>query len=273
MRTTVLLALLFVSQAAVGPAFDVASIKPNKSGTNMSKLDLQPGGRFTATNVSLHMLINFAYGDGTPLPPNRLIFGQNWNAGHRDLANERFDVLAKGDTVLAQSDLPTALRALLAERFKLVIHNETRDRPTYALVLDRSDGRLGPRLKRSAVDCRNPKEAPPAADGTPSCGFRNSPGHAAGRATLADLAQRLLSRAVEDQRVVEDQTDLDGTFDFDLEWTPTATAPPNAAGPPADPNGVSIFTALREQLGLKLEARRNSINVFVIDHAEYPKDN
>jgi uncharacterized protein (TIGR03435 family) len=88
---------------------------------------------------------------------------------------------------------------------------------------------------------------------------------------MADLARRLLARAVEDQRVVEDRTGLEGTFEFDLEWTPNQPSPPDApAGPPIDPNGASLFTALKEQLGLKLEPQRDQIDVLVIDRAEYP---
>jgi uncharacterized protein (TIGR03435 family) len=271
MRTALCLALILAVQTTAAPSFDVAAIKPNKSGTNRSNLDLQPGGRFTAINVSLFMLINVAFGDGGPLPPNRLVFAPQWHGGKDSLATERFDILAKADGELKQSDIPAALRALLADRFKLVVHHETRERATYALMLVRADGRLGPRLKRPAVDCSNPNAAPPNADGTPSCGFRSLPGRATGRATMADLARRLLARAVEDQRVVEDRTGLEGTFEFDLEWTPNQPSPPDApAGPPIDPNGASLFTALKEQLGLKLEPQRDQIDVLVIDRAEYP---
>src|ERR1051326_872919 len=197
MRTLLTLALILAAQT-VAPLFDVAAIKPNKSGTNQSKLDLQPGGRFTAINVTLLMLVNSAYGDGGPLPPNRLVLAPQWHGGKDALATEHFDILAKADGELKQSDIPAAMRALLADRFKLVVHHETRDRPTYALMLVRADRRLGPRLTRSAIDCSNPGAAPPNADGTPSCGFRNRPGRATGRATIADLARRLLAIAVED---------------------------------------------------------------------------
>src|ERR1051326_3989919 len=214
------------------PVFEVASIKANTLGTNQSKLDLQPGGRFTAINVSFFMLVNFAYGDGAPLPPNRLVFGPQWNGGDGRLSTDRFDILAKGADVRTQKDVPAALRALLAERFKLVVHHESRERPVYALllaradrplrprlrrstihcaaprspppadapVLPRADRRVGARLRRSTIDCADPSAAPPNADGSPPCGFRNAPGRATGRATIGDLVRRLLSRAVEDHR-------------------------------------------------------------------------
>ena len=275
MRSGVLLAaLLAASSQTPTPTFDVASIKPNRSGTNQSRLDLQPGGRFTAINVSLFMLINFAYGDGGPLPPNRLVFGAKWHADGNRLDTERFDILAKGSDDLTQKDIPGALRALLEDRFRLALHHDTRDRPTYALVLDRADARLGPRLRRSAIDCSNPAAPPPAPDGTSACGFRNRPGSASGRVTIATLVERLLARAVEDQRPIEDRTGLEGTYEFELEWTPVAPPPADApGGPPIDPNGASLFTALREQLGLKLEPRKGSIDVIVVDRAEYPRQN
>jgi uncharacterized protein (TIGR03435 family) len=105
-------------------------------------------------------------------------------------------------------------------------------------------------------------------------GFRNAPGRATGRATIGDLAQWLLARAVEDQRVVDDRTGLAGTYEFDLEWTPAAPAPADApTGPPVDPGAPSLFTALREQLGLRLEPQKDQVDVLVVDHAEYPSVN
>jgi uncharacterized protein (TIGR03435 family) len=249
--------------------FEVASIKPNKSGSNRVNLDLQPGGRFIAVNVSLENLVRVAYSEEGPLPPNRLSISAQW------IKRERFDIEAKASGDLTRRQLPAALQMLLVERFKLVVHHETRELPTYALVLARTDGRLGPRLRRSDVDCSDPQNAPPAAaDGTPSCGFRNFPGKATGRVTMSDLAQRMLINALDDRRPIEDRTGLAGTFEFDLEWTPDRPSPPRPAdappAPPIDPNGASIFTALREQLGLKLEPRKGQIDIVVVDHAEPP---
>jgi uncharacterized protein (TIGR03435 family) len=91
---------------------------------------------------------------------------------------------------------------------------------------------------------------------------------------MADLAMRLLNNAVDDHRPVEDRTGLSGTFEFDLEWTPVAPVPADA--PPAplvDPNGISLFTALREQLGLRLEPAKQRIDILVVDRAERPTAN
>jgi uncharacterized protein (TIGR03435 family) len=90
---------------------------------------------------------------------------------------------------------------------------------------------------------------------------------------MADLATRLLNAAVDDHRPIEDHTRLTGTFEFDLEWTPVLPVPADAPpAPPVDPNGPPLFTALREQLGLKLEPAKNLIDIVVVDHAERPTE-
>jgi uncharacterized protein (TIGR03435 family) len=129
-------------------------------------------------------------------------------------------------------------------------------------------------LKRSDVDCADPREfTAKNADGTSKCGFRSLPGSAKGRATIGNHA-RFFSSPTADHRPVENRTGLEGTFEFELEWTPemavSADAPP---GPPVDPNGPSFFTAVREQLGLKLEPRKRPIDVLVVDRAEHPTEN
>ena len=264
------------SRDASRPAFEVASIKPNKSDSN--RVDITPqGGRFTATNVSLGGLIRIAYGTPRALPLNQLSVSAKWigGPGQRYLESDRFDVVAKAEGDPSPAQMNLMIRTLLADRFKLVVHHETKQLPMYALVLARTDGRLGPRLRRSDVDCSDPGNAPPpAADGTPSCGFRSFPGKATGRVTMSALAQRMLSNALDDHRPVEDRTGLAGTFEFDLEWTPDRPAPPRPAdappAPPIDPNGASIFTALQEQLGLKLEPQNGQIDTLVVDSAEQP---
>ena len=259
------------------PSFEVASIKPNKSVSNRTNLDLQPGGRFVATNVELRMLIGVAYGEGYgPLPLNRMVVNvRGFGGGAGYDSNDRFDIVAKADGELTREQLPVALQQLLADRFKLVVHHETKESPIYQLILARTDGRLGPKLRRSDVDCSD-MNAPAAKndDGTSKCGFRRLPGKASGRATMADLATRLLNSAVDDHRPVEDRTGLRGTFEFDLEWTPTLPVPADAPpAPPVDPNGPPLFTALREQLGLRLEPAKQAIDILVVDHAEHPTEN
>jgi len=176
------------------------------------------------------------------------------------------------------------LRALLVERFKLVVHTESRDMPIYALVPARRDGTLGPALHPSTSDCSaaaarsNAPSGPPAAGSAP-CGIRIGGGAGtmvAGGASMGQLAGTLMNWV---GRMVFDRTGLTGSYDFTLSWTPDQMpqgfGQKVAAGglAPADPNGASIFTAVQEQLGLKLEAQRGPVEVVVIDRAEKPVGN
>jgi uncharacterized protein (TIGR03435 family) len=262
----------------------VASVKPNNSGDGRAFYQNQPG-RFTATNITLRMLIRQAY----QLADFQISGGPGW------IGADHFDVVAKvaktdgdgQDSVPgAQPSSPTPLqlmiRALLAERFKLTVHSETKDLPIYALVMARSDGRLGAELHRSETDCAAqmaaargrgvpPAPPPPPQPGAPMpCGVRMGPGTmVAGGATLSQVVNNL-SMFV--GRVVLDRTGLTGTFDVNLTWTPDQMPqrPPGAPDPPVDPNGPSIFTAVQEQLGLKLDSQRGPVEVLVIDRAEHP---
>jgi uncharacterized protein (TIGR03435 family) len=260
-----------------GPSFEVATIKQNKSDSNRVNMDLQAGGRFIASNVTLQVLVSVAYGEPyAPLQANRLVWNQQWIGakGNGYATADRFDIEAKAGRDLPREQLPNALQKLLVERFKLVVHHEVKELPTYHLMLTRADGRLGPKLRRSDVDCSDPT-APASKndDGTSKCGFKRLPGRATGRATMAQIAAPLLNGSVDDHRPVEDHTGLKGTFEFDLEWTPVQPVPADAPpAPPVDPNGPSLFTALREQLGLKLEAAKSSIDILVVDHAERPTE-
>jgi bla regulator protein BlaR1 len=267
---------------AATPTFEVASIKPNNSGDGRVMLQNQPGGRFTATNVTLRLLIRQAY----QLQDFQITGGPGW------LNDDHFDIVAKGEAGTPQNALsamqspsPTPvqlmIRALLAERFNLVVHNETKDQPIYALILARSDRRLGPELKKSDTDCaavmaaargRGGAPPPPPGPGQPMpCGIRIGMGNMVlGGATLSQFAASL-SMFV--GRVVLDRTGLTGAFDLNLTWTPVQMPqpPPGAPElPPIDPNGPSIFTAVQEQLGLKLDSQRGPVEMLVIDKAEHP---
>ncbi len=268
--------------------FEVASVRPNTSSNTRARVEMQPGGRYTVTNVPLRTLVINAYG----LQATQLLGAPDWIA-------ERFDIIAKADEELGPLELgPPAsreapsreqlmMRSLLAERFKLSVHRESRDMPVYHLVLARNDGKLGPELKPSSIDCRALIEArmaqglkpePPQPGERPQCGAWVGFGElTAGGQPLRELIS-LLSATV--QRNVVDRTGLSGNFDIHLKWTPDQL-PPRPAGLPADqpvrmngvvidPNGPSIFTALQEQLGLKLEPARGPVEVLVIDHVERP---
>src|SRR5437868_4839883 len=148
------------------------------------------------------------------------------------------------------------LQSLLADRFGLIAHKEKRDGQVYALTLARPDGKLGPQLSRSAVDCT----ALARAGGPPpqgACSMRVGNGTLAARSvTMSDIARVLMGSV---DRIVVDRTGLEGAYDVDLAWTPNPTP---------DSPGASIFTALQEQLGLKLEAARAPVDVVVIDRIE-----
>jgi uncharacterized protein (TIGR03435 family) len=271
---------------AAAPKFEVASVKINKSGETSVRIGMQPGGRFTATNVSLRALIRFAY----QLQDFQIVGGPDWVASDR-MASDRYDIVAK-----AENDVPPGppgtvgpmqlmTRSLLEERFKLAVHQESRELPIYALVVARSDGKLGAKLSPSTVDCQammkealgrgGPPAPPPQVNGRPVCGMRSGAGQMVGGGfPLSQLAASLSGMV---QRVVIDRTGLKGNYDLELTYTPDqmpqGTPPPGAPAPAIDPGGPSIFTALQEQLGLKLESQRGPVDVLVIDRAERPTEN
>jgi uncharacterized protein (TIGR03435 family) len=280
MRSSLLLAAALALQAtSTQPSFEVASVKQNKSGTGFVQI-AAPGGQFKATNVPLRMLIRNAY----QLQDFQIIGAPSW------VDTDRFDINAKaegdpGPAVVAPGQpgpIMLMIRSLLADRFKLKVHTETREMPIYALVLTRSDGKLGSALNRSTTDCaalraasRNAPPPVPAPGERMMCGMRIAPGMISGGGIpLSQLATQL---SVSVQRIVVDKTGLGGDYDFDLKWTPDqlpqGTPPPGAPPlPPIDPNGPSIYTAVQEQLGLKLDSQRGPVNVLVIDGVEHPTE-
>jgi uncharacterized protein (TIGR03435 family) len=256
------------------PRFDVASVKPTAGGQvrvgdkiwTTAGLNFKPGGAFEAVNVTLGSIIRFAYG----LRDFQTVGAPEW------VDTERFDIQARGPQGAPDSDNPLRLQSLLAERFALNVHRETRDRPSYALVLARADGSLGPRLRRSQVPSAsglgNGQCAPPGPPGPFNlrlCGV-----------TMAQLADRYLQMYMD--RTVIDRSGLAGGFDLVLHFENRMIPgvglggglppSPQAAEPPA-PDAVSIFTALEEQLGLKLEPQTGPAEVLVIDHVERPTAN
>jgi bla regulator protein blaR1 len=272
------------------PSFEVASVKHNKSDSPGVRLFFQPGGRLVAENVTLQFLIAAAYGDPRPLADFQIVGGPKW------INTDRFNVIAKaeGDPQPGADGPPpimfAMLRTLLAERFKVRVHDETREMPIYTLVKARNDGKTGEHLKRSTTDCaalmksagRDRPPTPPSPTERPPCGMRMGFGNlSVGGMTVLQFAGAI-SRMPGINRVVVDRTGLDGAYDIDLQWTPDQL-PPRAAGAAADgpirvngvdidPNGPSIFTAIQEQLGLKLESTKGPVHVIVIDAVDQPTD-
>ncbi len=251
------------------PRFEVASVKPNNSGDTRSMI-AWPKGLFTATNMELRMLIGQAYG----IPPQIQRF--TLAGGPDALLSARFDVQARLPQTAAEGPHLPMLRTLLAERFTLRVRTESRPTPIYALTLARGDRRLGPELRSSTIDCNTererlrergerftPENAPRDARGRPLC-WGSSQFAVPGALTLtnagpiADLIRAV--QAVTDRPII-DATGLSGTFEWQLVF---------AFGAKANPDLPSPFTALQEQLGLKLDARTGPYDVLVIDSLEPP---
>jgi uncharacterized protein (TIGR03435 family) len=276
------LAASISAQTDSRPAFAVATVKKNTTGADAQSMRLQPGGRLVATNQPLRRLIVFAYG----IQPQQLAGGPAW------LETDRFDIVAQAEDTLSPTPpggppgpAQQMMQRLLAERFGLVVRTESRETPVYALTLARSDRRLGPKIKPAARDCLAlmtaapggvPVTAPQLADGRPACGARRdgSGRVMAGGTDMKMLATQLLAGQVD--RLVIDRTGLTGAFDFELEYA--LDTPGRGGPPPPDPATVvsdrpSLFAALEEQLGLKLQPQRAPVDVLVIDRVAPPTEN
>ncbi len=262
------------AQAPAATAFEVASVKPNRTGDGRVMVGVQPGGRYNATNVPLMLILRQAFN----VQDFQIVGGPDW------IKSDRFDIIAKApDGVEFTADvMRPMLRSLLTERFKLTFHNETRDMAIYALMKARPDGKLGPGLTPAAVDCAGrgrrggggPPPAPPQPGQKMECGMMIGPGRLnAGGMPMSNLATNLAPQV---GRIVIDRTELTGNYDFELIYAPEVAgsvgAPPliNGGPVPVDPNAPNLFTALQEQLGLKLDSQRGPVDVVVIDRLEQP---
>ena len=269
-------------------SFEVATIKPNTSSDQRVRLMIDPSGRFNAEGVALRMIIEEAY----DIKEAQLIGAPGW------LGTERYTIQAKADDAVAEEMrkanpekrkeiMMEMIRGLMEERCKLALKNETRDLPIYSMVV----GKEGPRFHESAplpTDVASPSGTGPAGDGPRrmSQGIRmNGRGDLTVMAAPLDLLANVLSRQL--GRPVVNNTGLKGAYDFGLKWTPDEAegqmfkgagagpgGPPSAdAPPPTDAPGPSLFTAMQEQLGLKLESKTAPMRVLVIDHVEKPSEN
>jgi uncharacterized protein (TIGR03435 family) len=270
------LAGVLAAQAPASPTFEVASVKPATRELLLQRgflCGFGLGGRFMALGT-LQMLVACAYGIPQARAEQEISGGPKW------LNDDLFVITATSPPERFPPSLSEGLgmlRTLLADRFKLVVHQETKALPMWALVMARRDGRLGPQLHPTAADCAawiggGRRGAPPTSATDLPCGrgmvnastIRNS------AMTLSQFAN-LLSPRVE--RPVQDRTGLAGNFYLDLQWRPELgpLEPPDTRLPDSSP--TSIFTALQEQLGLKLESIKGSADILVIDRAERPTAN
>ena len=262
MRALLLSAAVLVTAPALmgqGPAasqsarmaFDVVSVRPNKSGSTSVSMRRLPGGGFEAGNVTPRDLILGAF----DVPRFAIVGLPSWAERERFDISARVAASATGTPRAANADM-LMLRTLLEDRFRLTAHTEMREMQVYALVMARPDGQPGSQLRRSTIDCK------PAAPGAASpCSGQNGPGFAKGVGREISAIVPFLASQV--QRPVVDRTGLTGTWDMELTFNPDV---------PDDPR-PSLFTALQEQLGLRLEPSRAPVQLFVIDRIERPSQN
>jgi uncharacterized protein (TIGR03435 family) len=235
MKKLLLLLTIAFRVSAQTQAFEVASVKPDKSGSGAFSINSTPGGRLTATNVTLEMLMAAAY----DVQDFQIVGGPNW------LNSDRFDVEARaaGNPDFAQ--LRPLLRTLLADRFRLKVHRDLKDVSGYALLVGKSE----PKLRQNAGDP----------------GPQGSSGR--GRITDRKVSMSMFAKqlAAQLRQPVADRTGLRGDYDFKLEWSPGPTSSLSS-----ESDSASLFTALQEQLGLRLGSAKVPVEVLVIDHAEKP---
>jgi uncharacterized protein (TIGR03435 family) len=238
-----------VVAAQTTPAFEVASIRPSDALARGGRSGWQPGGRYEAINVPGGMLVQIAYGTAQrTLLGYQLIGAPSW------LMNARYDIVGKVRRDLADTDIstlapkgPQYLLSLLQERFKLQAHHETRELPRYRLV---RVGAFGPRLRRTTCQADD------------ICKLEYGPSRYRFEGiTLARFAADLSGNL---SQVIVDGTELSGRFDLELEWSLDQAATDDKP---------SIFTAIQEQLGLRLQPERGPVDVVVIDHIERPSEN
>jgi uncharacterized protein (TIGR03435 family) len=240
---------------ATDPAFEVATIKPAKPDAQGKGINVNQSGQFSTRNTSLGDLITLAYG----MHARQIINGPSW------IDTDKFDINAKSEAPGMPNDkqVKTMLQKLLAERFELTTHRDKRELTAYTITVAKG----GPKLKASEGD----------PNGLPGLGFRGLGMMVARNATISDMAG-LFQIMVLDRPVV-DQTGLTTRYDFQLNWTPDdsqfggrgGTAPPAPAANGEVP--PDLYTAIQQQLGLKMDSVKAPVDVMVIDHVEKPSAN
>jgi len=272
-------ALLAQQAPASQPAFDVVSIKQSQPGAPNRLPRISPG-RVELFNTTLKSLIGTAY-SRFPFDSREVVGGPPW------IDSERFDIVATmekppqlaGFAMLGE--LSVMLRALIEQRFGVKAHNEQREGDVYTLTYARSDRKTGaglllvPDACAAALKELTGAAPPPQRTGPPPCSFGGPPGRLIGTGVTMAMFANVLSGYV--GRPVLDRTARTGSFDLELTFDPASTAPGVPGAPPGpapiDDRAPSIFTALQEQLGLKLESTRGQVDILVIDSAERPTPN
>jgi len=247
------LLVLTLASAATTPSFEVASIRKTDPGFQGTPVTVLPGGRFTTRGATLKFLIQFAWG----LQPRLVSGGPSW-------VNEaRFDITAQAEAAgpLTMDTIKPYVQALVKDRFHLSFHRDPKEFTVYALVADAKASRL--------------KGADPDADHLPSVNFTfgASGPTIVGRIAPLQMLAGVLQTVVLDRPVI-DSTNLAGNYTFELHWAPDADQFGGRGGTMATESGApSLFAAMREQLGLRLESRKAKLESIVIDNAAEPDDN
>jgi uncharacterized protein (TIGR03435 family) len=266
-------------QSASAPrlSFEVATVKPNRASDNKRMMMISPG-KLSAVGMPLKELIRFAYDIKSDA---QLTGGPSW------INSDRFDIEAKEDEAHAQASsklLPPEmskqmrqmLQSLLEDRFGLKVSHATKELPVYALVIAKGGPKLTPTTTPPMVP---PGDQPPGDDNAKKSfnrGIRmQGNGDLTGMAATTAFLSDVLSRQPElGNRPVEDKTGLTGEYDWTLKWTPAAMDSSSSAdGAAVDSSTASLFTAVQEQLGLKLEPQKGTVDILVIDHVEQPSAN
>jgi uncharacterized protein (TIGR03435 family) len=247
LRSVLIACLLFTAAQGQGVlAFEVASIKPNTSEAKGGGAGIRPG-RFDATNATLLQLIAQAYGIqafGSQDLQNRIVGGPKW------ISAERYNVSARTEQAVSRQTTMLMAQTMLGERFQLKIHRETKEMPVYALVVGKDGPKVTPNTDEGQGDVSQG-----ATQGTY-------------RITARKMPMYVLTSLLENQmdRVVVDRTGLQGNIDFQLEWALDLNNAASVSAP-------SVFSAVQERLGLKLESTKGPVEVIVIDHVERPSEN
>ncbi len=236
------------------PSWEAATIKPSDPerqgiGINMN------GRNFSTHNTTLRDLLTFTYG----LHPNQIVGAPGW------VETDKFDLAARPDTPGMPSDtqIKGMMKKLIAERFKLKFHTEKKELSVFLITVAKG----GPKLTKNDSD---PK-------GLPGLGFRGLGNLVVRNGNMNDFAQMMQSRVLD--RPVVNQTNLEGRYDFTMQWTPDETqfggqgARAQAQAAEGAQQNPDLFTAMQQQLGLKIEATKAPADVFAIDHVEKPSEN